>query len=57
MYLSDIFTIPVNMAGVPAISIPAKVEGKLPIGFQLIGKHWREADILGIGQYYEKINK
>ncbi|TSC89164.1 MAG: aspartyl-tRNA(Asn)/glutamyl-tRNA (Gln) amidotransferase subunit A [Parcubacteria group bacterium Gr01-1014_3] len=57
MYLSDIFTIPVNMAGVPAISIPAKVEGKLPIGFQLIGKHWREADILGIGQYYERINK
>jgi len=55
MYLSDIFTIPVNLAGVPAISIPAKVEtGKLPIGFQLIGKHWREADMLAVGQYYEK---
>lgn len=56
MYLSDIFTIPVNMAGLPAISIPVKGEKGLPVGFQLIGKHWREADILGLGMYYEKIN-
>lgn len=55
MYLSDIFTITVNLAGVPAISIPTKIQG-LPVGFQLIGKHWREADILGIGQYYEKLS-
>ncbi len=60
MYLSDIFTIPVNLAGLPAVSIPVKeglsVDGKtLPVGFQLIGKHWGEADILGLGQYYEKL--
>ncbi len=60
MYLEDIFTIPVNLAGLPAISIPVnskfKIQNsKLPIGFQLIGKHFREADILGIGQYYEKL--
>ncbi len=65
MYLSDIFTIPVNLAGLPAISIPVremrrearskKQEASLPIGFQLIGRWWREADILGLGQYYEKI--
>jgi len=55
MYLSDVFTIPVNLAGLPAISIPAKSSGGLPIGFQLIGKKWREQDILGIGQYYEKL--
>jgi len=61
MYLSDIFTIPVNMAGLPAISIPVRNSmtehrtSNLPIGFQLIGKPWREADILGIGQYYEKL--
>lgn len=60
MYLSDIFTIPVNLAGLPALSIPIKqkiAEGEaapLPIGFQLIGKHWREADILGLGQFYEE---
>lgn len=66
MYLSDIFTIPVNLAGLPAISIPCfkspnrfsgisqRGDVRLPVGFQLIGKPFREADILGIGQYYEK---
>jgi aspartyl-tRNA(Asn)/glutamyl-tRNA(Gln) amidotransferase subunit A len=54
MYLSDIFTIPVNLAGLPAISIPVKENVGLPIGFQLIGKHFRETDILEIGKNYEK---
>jgi len=61
MYLSDIFTIPVNLAGLPAISIPVKkysLKGKeLPVGFQLIGKYFHEEDILGIGQYYEKLEE
>jgi aspartyl-tRNA(Asn)/glutamyl-tRNA(Gln) amidotransferase subunit A len=57
MYLGDIFTLPVNMAGLPGISIPAPVpDGALPVGFQLIGQRWHEADILGIGQYYEKLS-
>jgi aspartyl-tRNA(Asn)/glutamyl-tRNA(Gln) amidotransferase subunit A len=61
MYLSDIFTIPANLAGIPAISIPTKPAAKLalkelPVGFQLMGRKWRETDILGIGQYYEKLN-
>ena len=62
MYLSDIFTIPVNLAGLPAISIPVKEnnghahrQAGLPAGFQLIGKHFREMDILKIGQTYEKM--
>jgi len=56
MYLSDIFTIPVNLAGLPGVSIPVKGrEGKLPIGFQLIGRPWREADILGLGRFYERL--
>jgi aspartyl-tRNA(Asn)/glutamyl-tRNA(Gln) amidotransferase subunit A len=60
MYLSDVFTIPANLAGVPAISIPVKAANELkpkelPVGFQLIGKKWHEADLLGIGQFYEKI--
>src|SRR3989338_4825594 len=54
MYLSDIFTIPVNLAGLPAISIPANQKPELPVGFQLIGKHWRERDILTAGKYYEQ---
>ncbi len=54
MYLSDIFTIPANLAGVPCINIPVKGrEKKLPVGFQLTGKHFREADILGLGMFYE----
>lgn len=55
MYLSDIFTIPVNLAGLPAVSIPVKGIQGLPIGFQLIGRHFQEDDILGLGQYYERI--
>ncbi len=60
MYLSDIFTIPVNLAGLPALTIPVKKykigSGELPVGFQLIGKPFREADILGVGKFYEKLN-
>ena len=55
MYLSDIFTIPANLAGLPAISIPVKKQSGLPIGFQLIGRHFREADLFSLGQFYEKI--
>jgi len=55
MYLSDIFTIPVNLAGLPAISIPTKINKGLPVGFQLIGKHFHETDILEIGKAYEKV--
>jgi aspartyl-tRNA(Asn)/glutamyl-tRNA(Gln) amidotransferase subunit A len=57
MYLSDIFTIPANMAGVPAISMPVEEprEGELPVGFQLMGRRFGEADILGLAQYYEKL--
>lgn len=59
MYLSDVFTIPANLAGVPAVSIPVRkyslADRVLPIGFQLIGRHFREADILGLGQFYERI--
>lgn len=53
MYLSDIFTIPLNLAGLPGISIPVKGISGLPIGFQLIGKAFHEADILGLGMAYE----
>ena len=62
MYMADLFTIPPGLAGLPAISIPAghiatdaeAYKTKLPIGFQLIGRQWREADILGIGRIYEQ---
>ena len=58
MYLSDIFTGPANLAGVPAVSIPTKPSSalkphELPVGFQLIGRYFHEADILGLGRLYE----
>lgn len=58
MYLADIFTLTLNLAGLPGVSIPVKQyegTGELPVGFQLIGKQFREADILGIGQFYERL--
>ena len=47
MYLSDIFTIPINLAGLPALSIPCAFDSQgLPIGLQIIGKPLDEASIL-----------
>ncbi|TAN42657.1 MAG: Asp-tRNA(Asn)/Glu-tRNA(Gln) amidotransferase subunit GatA [Nitrospirae bacterium] len=55
MYLSDIFTISINLAGVPAISLPCgfAVNG-LPIGLQLIGKHFDEASVLKAAYAFEQ---
>ncbi|WP_439950932.1 Asp-tRNA(Asn)/Glu-tRNA(Gln) amidotransferase subunit GatA [Thermodesulfovibrio aggregans] len=55
MYLSDIFTISVNLAGLPAISIPCgfSIDG-LPIGLQIIGKPFDEAGILQLAYAYEQ---
>ncbi len=47
MYLNDVFTVTVNLAGLPGISVPAGLDGKgLPLGLQLIGKPWEEGDLL-----------
>ena len=47
MYLNDVFTVTVNLAGLPGISIPAGLDGQgLPLGLQLIGKPWEEGDLL-----------
>jgi aspartyl-tRNA(Asn)/glutamyl-tRNA(Gln) amidotransferase subunit A len=55
MYLCDIYTIGVNLAGLPAISVPCGfTQGKLPIGMQLIGQPFQEADLLAIANTYEK---
>ena len=50
MYLSDIFTISVNLAGLPAISLPVGKTQDLPVGLQIIGKPFEEDKILSIGK-------
>lgn len=55
MYLSDIFTLSLNLAGVPGISIPCGfTSDKLPVGLQIIGKHFDEASIFKISYAYEQ---
>ena len=47
MYLNDVFTVTVNLAGLPGISVPAGRDGQgLPLGLQLIGRPWEEASLL-----------
>ena len=54
MYLTDIYTISVNLAGLPGISIPCGFTGTgLPIGLQLIGRPFQEADLLAVARAYE----
>ena len=58
MYLNDIFTVPVNLAGLPAISIPAGLDSAgYPLGLQIIGKAFQEQEILNLAYAMEdKIN-
>ena len=54
MYLSDVCTLPINIAGIPAISVPAGFADGLPIGMQIIGKPFDEGTILHIAYAYEQ---
>jgi aspartyl-tRNA(Asn)/glutamyl-tRNA(Gln) amidotransferase subunit A len=55
MYLFDVFTVTVNLAGLPAISVPAGLDSKgLPLGLQLIGRPWEEGDLLNSAFALEK---
>ena len=60
-YLADIYTAPVNLAGLPAISVPCgniETDGnKLPVGFQIIGKHFDESKILQVAYNLEQTLK
>lgn len=53
LYMADIFTVPVNLAGVPAISLPCGFTDGLPIGLQIIGSHFEEELLFRVAHAYE----
>jgi aspartyl-tRNA(Asn)/glutamyl-tRNA(Gln) amidotransferase subunit A len=55
MYLSDIYTIAVNLAGLPGMSIPAGFSNNLPVGLQLIGNYFDEARLLNVAHQYQQV--
>ena len=54
LYLTDIYTITANLAGVPGIALPAGFAGELPIGVQLLGPYFSEARLLNIAHQYQQ---
>jgi aspartyl-tRNA(Asn)/glutamyl-tRNA(Gln) amidotransferase subunit A len=55
MYLADIFTVSVNLAGLPAVSVPCGFAGTLPVGFQFIGRMFDESTLLRAADAYERL--
>jgi aspartyl-tRNA(Asn)/glutamyl-tRNA(Gln) amidotransferase subunit A len=57
MYLSDIFTVPANLAGIPALSLPLDREAGLPVGGQLMAKWFDEERLLAAGHAFERLGR
>ena len=55
MYLSDIYTIAVNLAGLPGVSIPAGFVQDRPVGLQIIGDYFNEARLLNVAHRYQQV--
>lgn len=54
MYLVDAYTVPANLAGLPALSVPAGMVGKLPVGMQFISRKFEESTLFAVGKMLEK---
>jgi len=56
MYLADVYTCCINVAGLPGLALPCGFDSQnLPIGFQLIGNYFEESKILSIGHQYQEL--
>jgi aspartyl-tRNA(Asn)/glutamyl-tRNA(Gln) amidotransferase subunit A len=55
MYLNDVYTVPANLAGIPGVSVPCGFAGGLPIGLQVLGKHFDEATVLRVANAYQTV--
>lgn len=53
MYLSDVYTVPPSLAGIPGLSVPCGFSDGLPVGLQILGKYMDEETILDVGEVYE----
>ena len=54
MYLSDILTVPVNLAGIPAISVPCGKAAGMPVGLQIMGRPWEDERVIDVAYTYEQ---
>jgi aspartyl-tRNA(Asn)/glutamyl-tRNA(Gln) amidotransferase subunit A len=54
MYLGDIYTLPISLAGVPAVSIPVGFSDNMPVGLQIIGNYFNEAKLLNVAHQYQQ---
>jgi aspartyl-tRNA(Asn)/glutamyl-tRNA(Gln) amidotransferase subunit A len=55
MYLSDIYTIAVNLAGLPGLSLPVGFSKNLPVGMQIIGDYFSESRLLNVAHQYQQV--
>ena len=55
MYLSDIYTIAANLAGLPAMSVPAGFSGDMPVGLHVVGNYFEEGRLLNVGHQYQQV--
>lgn len=54
MYLSDVYTVPASLAGIPGLSVPCGFSDGLPVGLQILGKYMDEETTLSVGEIYER---
>jgi aspartyl-tRNA(Asn)/glutamyl-tRNA(Gln) amidotransferase subunit A len=57
MYLVDVYTVSLNLAGLPGMSVPCGIINGLPVGMQIIGKPFDEGTVLRVAHAYERLNE